>query len=219
MVSVRVLLAALALCFVSSQDPCLTYTDEATCWAKNCNWCRTATVKPSCRQWSDASKLPPSVFACGNATRPDCGDYKDNTSCKAQTGCAWCVVSGVPRVAGDGQRGAVARPAVAGRAWMWTHRGAPPPSTSLPARSAPRCPPAATTSTRARRCPPPSSTARGRNAPRQPRWRQAGRPANHHDHSAGHGSPAIHKDRTGHSTSAGTRLSPQTCAPSSCMCV
>jgi len=77
-------------------DACLAYTDEATCWAQSCNWCKTATVKPSCRSWAGASILPPSVFSCGNETRTDCAGFKSQTDCYAHTGCSWCICAAVP---------------------------------------------------------------------------------------------------------------------------
>lgn len=55
--------------------------------------CRTATVKPSCRNWADSQKLPPSVFSCGNQTRSDCNTFKSGPTCTGATGCAWCLVS------------------------------------------------------------------------------------------------------------------------------
>ena len=115
------LLAALAAALSSlaaAQDPCMSNKNESACWTASCNWCRTATVPPSCLSWAGASKLPPSVFACGNSSRPDCGALKTQASCYAATGCSWCICAAVPSSCKNVDTAKKAPPSVFNCTWM-----------------------------------------------------------------------------------------------------
>jgi hypothetical protein len=57
---------------------------QADCFKNSCTWCVCSAVPSSCTTYEAASKLPPSIFTCGNATRTDCGAATTNSS--------WCVV-------------------------------------------------------------------------------------------------------------------------------
>ena len=90
----------ISLCVAcNSQATCDSYSDEMSCLKGNswgCDWCESKTVPSSCKDWATASKLPKSVFNCGNATRNDCSSFKTNETCADNVGCGWCVCAAVP---------------------------------------------------------------------------------------------------------------------------
>ena len=117
----RFLLLALAAAFAltaTAQDPCLANKNETACWGSSCNWCRSATVPASCLSWAGASKLPPSVFACGNSSRPDCAGFKSQASCYQQTGCSWCICAAVPSSCKNVDTAHKAPPSVFNCTWL-----------------------------------------------------------------------------------------------------
>lgn len=90
------ILASLALVF-SAPDPddkCGAYATELPCLQHSeCYWCRCAAIPSSCNNVTNAKRLPPAVFVCGNSTNPTCETNKDVNSCTGDVGCVWCTDS------------------------------------------------------------------------------------------------------------------------------
>jgi ribonuclease T2 len=99
-------LSALALSAASAQDTC-AYTTELDCLKAGgrtdyaCAWCKSAAVPSSCATLSQASKLPPGVFDCGNSTRSDCDLQKTVDACQTLVGCLWCTSKTVKPICGN----------------------------------------------------------------------------------------------------------------------
>ena len=99
--SAALLLALIRPAFASASAPasvtCSDDTTELSCLNDGCNWCKCAAVPSSCKDYNAAKILPPSIFSCGNATRPDCKAVgTDDKSCWAAVGCSWCASKTVP---------------------------------------------------------------------------------------------------------------------------
>jgi hypothetical protein len=87
-------------------DPCAAtpspFSNETACLTAACTWCACAAVPSSCTTYGAASKLPQSVFTCGNSSgpiapgSPICETNADSGSCLAATGCNWCKSKAVP---------------------------------------------------------------------------------------------------------------------------
>ncbi len=76
-----------------AQDDACKYSTEVACLTNSsCSWCKCAAVPSSCQTYQAASKLPPSVFLCGNSTITECEHLKTNATCAKMTSCSWCNV-------------------------------------------------------------------------------------------------------------------------------
>jgi hypothetical protein len=75
---------------------CDSISDQSSCDAAGCSWCKSGAVPDSCKTIDEARALPAAVFDCDHLSAgSDCDTLGDQSSCDA-AGCSWCKSGAVP---------------------------------------------------------------------------------------------------------------------------